>query len=154
MKRKPFPSKVREIKISYSSQLPPVKERITIRSSTDAYHILRANWDDAIMEWREEFKVIYVHRANHVLGISTYSTGSAIGTMVCTRQILAVALKGNVSGIILSHNHPSGNEQPSKADKDITQKMKQAAGYMEITILDHIIMTRDSYYSFADEGVL
>ena len=74
--------------------------------------------------------------------------------MVCTRQILAVALKGNVSGIILSHNHPSGNEQPSKADKDITQKMKQAAGYMEITILDHIIMTRDSYYSFADEGVL
>ena len=154
MKRKPFPSKVREIKISYSSQLPPVKERITIRSSKDAYHILRANWDDEIMEWREEFKVIYVNRANHVLGISTYSTGSAIGTMVCTRQILAVALKGNVSGIILSHNHPSGNEQPSKADKDITQKMKQAAGYMEITILDHIIMTRDSYYSFADEGVL
>ncbi|MGB1216545.1 MAG: JAB domain-containing protein, partial [Saprospiraceae bacterium] len=108
MKRKAFPSKLREIKVSYSSKLPPVKDRIQVRSSKDAYEVLMANWEEDLLEYREEFKVLYLNRANHILGLNTYSVGSATGTLVCTRQILAVALKSNSSGIILSHNHPSG----------------------------------------------
>lgn len=154
MKRKAFPSKLREIKVSYCSNLPPVKDRVQIRSSKDAFEVLMANWDENLIEYREEFKVLYLNRANHVLGLNTYSIGSAAGTLVCTRQILAVALKSNSSGIILSHNHPSGNSSPSSADRDITKRMKQAAEYMELSLLDHIIITKDSYYSFADEGEL
>ena len=71
------------------------------------------------MELREEFKVIYLNRANHVLGINTSSTGSATGTLVCARHILSIALKANAVGIVLSHNHPSGNTYPSESDKNL-----------------------------------
>lgn len=97
---------------------------------------------------------MYLNRANRVIGIHRHSTGGVAGTVVDTKQILAVALKSNASSLILCHNHPSLNLQPSQADLEITRKIKQAAQTMDLSLLDHLIITSEGYYSFADEGVL
>lgn len=88
-----------------------------------------------------------------MLGVYPLSTGGITGTMVDIRLILSVALKEAATGIILAHNHPSGNLQPSSADRDLTAKIKDACKYFDISLLDHLIIAPDrKYYSFADEG--
>jgi DNA repair protein RadC len=141
---------IAEIQVSYNTN-SRVKQKIT--SSASAYEILKANWNEGRLELQEEFKVLLLNRANDVLGIYNMSMGSVSGTVVDIRLLFAVALKCNASGIILCHNHPSGNLNPSDADKEITKKIKQASELFDIKMIDHIIITHFGYYSFLDSGI-
>ena len=105
-------------------------------------------------ESREHFMVIYLNRRNRVICHEVISLGGISGTIVDTRVILKRAIETNASAIILSHNHPSGNCRPSGQDKKLTEKIKAASLFFDITVLDHIIVSDEGYYSFADEGEL
>jgi DNA repair protein RadC len=96
-----------------------------------------------------------LNRSNAVLGILSVSKGGISGTVTDVRLIFQGALKTNASGIIVAHNHPSGNALPSDSDKKITQKIKEAGNLLDIQLLDHIIILPvEGYYSFADEGTI
>lgn len=102
----------------------------------------------------EVFAVIFLNRANRIKHFEIISSGGMTGTVADPRIILKKALEEEAVSIILSHNHPSGNLRPSKADQDLTEKIKHAAKYFDIQVLDHIIVSNEGYYSFADEGVI
>ncbi len=102
----------------------------------------------------EEFYVLYLDRANHVLGYRLISRGTTSACMVSSKIILSIGLQCNSSGIILAHNHPSGNLKPSIADQALTKKIQEGARLFDIKVLDHLIVTNESYSSFADEGIL
>ncbi len=144
---------VAEIQLTYKSNVKP-SLRPGISVSKDAYNVLVENWDSSKIEFVEQFKVMLLNRANKVLGICEVSTGSSTGTVADPKLIFAAALKANACGIILAHNHPSGNLKASQADLDLTKKMKEGGKFLEIQVLDHIIVTSEGYYSFADEGLM
>ncbi len=144
---------VSEIQLSYYPKFK-ISTRPTISSSGDAYKILNEKWDEGKIDFVEQFKVLLLNRANRVLGIFEASTGGVSGTVADPKTIFAAALKANASSIILSHNHPSGNTKPSEADIKLTKKLKEAGSFLEIPVLDHIIITSESYLSMADEGLL
>ena len=144
---------VPEIKIVYSAKVK-ASERPVIQSSGNIYSLLLSKWNLNNIELQEEFMVIYLNRANRVLGVYHASAGGIDGTVADTRLILAAALNMGASGIALSHNHPSGSLRPSRADEQLTSNIKEAARYHSINILDHLIITPESYYSFRDEGLL
>ncbi|MCC6815316.1 MAG: DNA repair protein RadC [Saprospiraceae bacterium] len=123
----------------------------SIRSSADSYEHLRYYLQD---ESVEESCVMYLNRANYVLHIGKVSKGGISNTIIDPRMIFARALELKATAIVLAHNHPSGNLNPSQADKDLTLKIKQAGIHMDINLLDHLIITQNSYFSFADEGLL
>lgn len=150
-----FPAwtKVAEVELVYKTKVK-ASERPVIKSSADCCNVLRQIWDENKLEMQEEFKVLLLNRSNRVVGVYEASTGGICGTVADPRLILATALKSLSVSLILAHNHPSGNLKPSKADEDLTQKIKMAAGFHDIKILDHIILTAETYYSFADEGLL
>jgi DNA repair protein RadC len=110
----------------------------------------------ALIEQKETFKMLLLNRANKVLGITTISEGGLSGTVTDVRLIYQYAIKGNCSGIIVAHNHPSGNQNPSESDLKITQKIKEAGNLLDIQLLDHIILTpeKEIFRSLADEGQL
>lgn len=128
----------------------PQKSR-PIRQSRDAYEQLRPLFEGLL---HEEFWVLYLNNANRVLHSFQLSKGGLTGTLVDVRLILKKALELGAVGLILGHNHPSGNLRPSKADVQITRKTKKAAGFMDIRLLDHLIVHGSEYYSFADEEQL
>ncbi len=144
---------VAEIQLIYKSNVKP-SERPRISTSKDARNVLMENWDDTKLELVEQFKVMLTNRANKVLGIFELSTGGVTGTVADPKLIFAAAIKGAACGIIIAHNHPSGNLSPSQADIDLTRKIKEGGRLLEIQLLDHIIITSEGYYSFADEGLL
>ncbi|MVO08559.1 DNA repair protein [Flavobacterium sp. TP390] len=143
--------KVAEIKVSYSN-IQSVKLKLT--DSNILFKFLLSKWNMDIIEFQEECKLVLVNKANIVLGIYDLSKGGISGTVVDIKIILSVALKCHASGIVLVHNHPSGNLIPSEADKQITKKLKQACDLIEIILLDHLIISRENYYSFCDSGNL
>ncbi|MDN5200786.1 DNA repair protein RadC [Fulvivirgaceae bacterium BMA10] len=126
-------------------------ERPKIRCSQDAYDLIRP---DLLDQPNEFFWIILMNRANSVIKKHTISTGGLSGTVADPKMIFKAALENRASAVILVHNHPSGNLQPSQADILLTKKLKDAGKVMEIPILDHIIFTDESYFSFADEGML
>ncbi len=144
---------VAEIQLSYKSNVKP-SLRPKISSSRDAHEVLKRVWNDSVIELCEQFKVIFTNRANKVLGVFEVSTGGIAGTVADPKLIFVAALKAGATGLILSHNHPSGNLTPSHADIELTKKIKEGGRLLEIQVLDHIIITSESYYSFADEGFL
>jgi DNA repair protein RadC len=144
---------VAEVQLSYSTKVKP-SLRPKITTSRQASEVLRSSWDDSKIELVEQFKVMFINKANRVLGILELSTGGISATVVDPKLIFVAALKAAASGIILSHNHPSGNLLPSQADIDLTRRIKEGGRLLEIQVMDHIIMTSESYYSFADEGLL
>ena len=144
---------VSEINISYKPKFKAC-ERPQISCSKDLYNILFNNWDQNKLELQEQFKIIILNRANKVLGISEVSTGGFAGTVADPKVIFSTALKACASSIILSHNHPSGNLKPSQADLNLTRKIKNGGELLDIAILDHLIITAESYFSFADEGLI
>jgi len=146
-------NKVAEIKLTYRSRVKP-SERPQVTSSTDSAEVLRQSWDTGKIEFIEQFKVMLLNRANRVLGVYELSTGGIAGTIADPKLIFAAALKACASSIILCHNHPSGNTKPSAADLQLTKKMKQGGELLDIIVLDHIILTSETYYSIADEGLL
>ncbi|MGO4770884.1 RadC family protein [Flavobacterium sp. W22_SRS_FK3] len=144
---------VSEIELSYKTRVKAI-DRPKITSSVEAYNITMQLWNANTIEFFEESKILLLNNSNKVLGVYTISSGGISGTLVDLRLIFAAALKANATGIILIHNHPSGQLIASEADKAITRKVKEAGSILEITLLDHLIITNESYFSFADEGVL
>jgi DNA repair protein RadC len=142
-----------EIQLYYKTKVKP-SERAIIRYSQDAYLIFKQHWQEDKLEFVEEFKVMLLNRANKVLGIVDISSGSTSNTIADPRIIFAAAIKANASGIIVSHNHPSGNLTPSQADIDLTRKLKEGGKLLEVQVLDHVIISTEGYYSFADEGLI
>lgn len=126
-------------------------EKPSMTTSSNVAQYLRSILQD---EHREVFVVVFLNRANRINGHHIVSTGGITGTVADPRIILKKALEENATGIILSHNHPSGNINPSREDISLTKKIKEAAGYLDITVLDHIIIGNDKYFSFADSGEL
>ena len=124
-----------------------------IRTSKDGENIFRNVWSDG-MEFREEFYMLLLNRANKVLGWYRVSEGGLTGTVVDTKIIFSIALKCHACGIMLAHNHPSGNITPSQQDIDLTKKLCAGGKLLEIPVLDHIILSAENYFSFADEGML
>lgn len=125
--------------------------RPQIRSSRDVYHILAPMLVDIP---HEEMWMLLLNRANKVIGKSLISKGGIAGTVVDIRLIIKEAINTLSTGVILCHNHPSGNFYPSKDDDDITFKIKKATSMMDIKLMDHIILSDNGYYSYQDEGRL
>lgn len=144
---------VSEIEVSYRPKFK-ASERPRITCSKDIYEVLYYNWDMNRLEYVEQFKVIFLNRGNRVIGIYEVSTGGMARTIADPKVIFSAALKCCASSIILSHNHPSGNLKPSQADINLTRKIKNGGELLDITVLDHLIISAEGYYSFADEGLL
>lgn len=143
--------KISEITVSYSSSS---NEKQKVTNSKDSYKYLQSSWNKNIIELQEEFKVMMLDRANQVLGIYSMSKGGVSGTLVDAKLVFSVALKCNASNIIIAHNHPSGNLKPSEADRNLTNKLKNAGKFLDIVLLDHIIITKNDFFSLADNGML
>jgi DNA repair protein RadC len=146
-----IPKEVSEIKVSYSTTNTP---KVKITSGDVAFELLLSLWDLDTIELQEEFKVLLLNRANEVLGIYPLSKGGITGTVVDSRLIFAVALKCNATGIILCHNHPSGTLKPSNTDITLTKSIKKCADFLDITLIDHLIITKNGFFSFLNEGKL
>ena len=143
---------VSELKISYNPKTRP-SDRPSISSSRQAWELFFKEWDSPA--YFESFKVMTLNRANKVLGVALISRGGLSGTVADPKIILQYALLSNASGIILAHNHPSGNMQPSEADIRLTRKIKDACTSLEISCLDHLILcSEEKYFSFEDEGIM
>ena len=126
-------------------------EKKKITSSSSVFELMQPSIGDLP---HEEFHIIYLNNSNKVIDKMQLSKGGITGTLVDVRLALKKALELGATSIILCHNHPSGNLNPSSADKQLTQKLKAAGESLDIKILDHLIVTEISYFSFADEGLL
>jgi DNA repair protein RadC len=127
------------------------RKKTSVTCSKDVADYLRINLKDYT---HEVFAVLYLNRANKINHFEIISKGGITGTVADPRIILKRALEEEATSIVLSHNHPSGNLQPSKADEDLTYKIKDAAALLDIKLLDHIIVSDAGYFSFMDEGLL
>lgn len=125
-----------------------------IASSYDTDKILRKMFDSDTLDYNESFITIFLDASNKTIGWHKVSQGGITSTVVDVRQIFSVALKVRATQIILAHNHPSGNLKPSAADGLLTDKIKQAGKVLDIKLLDHLILSDTSFYSFADNGIL
>ncbi|MBK8521690.1 MAG: DNA repair protein RadC [Chitinophagaceae bacterium] len=126
-------------------------EKTIVRSSRDIAAYLQATLKDFRYE---VFAVVFLNRANKINHFEIISKGGITGTVADPRVILKKALEEDATSIVLCHNHPSGNLKPSRADEELTKKIKEAAAYFDIKIIDHIIVSEDGFYSFADDGIL
>jgi len=145
-----IPFNCAEVTIQYKYSMP-YEQRKVIQKSIDAESVFRPYFAD-VMETKEFFYALYLNQAGQVTNISKISEGGIMSTVVDVRLILCIALQTQAAQIILAHNHPSGNIQPSKADQELTTKIKSAAVWMDIRVTDHIILSKHNYFSFADNG--
>lgn len=144
---------IAEIELHYKSEIP-VDKRLKVKSSQSAVDILRALWNPNTFELQECFNILLLNNSNHIVGFYPHSRGGITGTLADIRLIFITALKCGAVGLILSHNHPSGTLKPSRSDLALTKKIKNAGKFLDIKVLDHIILTKEGYYSFADNGEL
>lgn len=145
---------ISEVQLVYRTKVK-ASERLQVKCSKDAFNIFMESWDPDSIEHIEEFKLMLMTRSNKVLGIASISKGGISGTVTDVRIILQYAIKAIASGMIICHNHPSGNVQPSESDLKITRKIKESGNVMDIQLLDHlIIIPEGKYYSMADEGII
>lgn len=141
---------IAEVKMTYKTKVK-ASERVKINSSQTAHDLLKPFFNEE-MEYKELFYVMYLNRANKVIGIAKISEGGCSGTVADGKIIFQGALLANAQALVLAHNHPSGNLTPSNADLELTKKLVEFGNYIDLTILDHIILTSEDYYSFADNG--
>jgi len=144
---------VAEITIGYSSKVR-VSDRPKVTCSRQVYQVFLEFWNQDRVELVEDFHLMLLSRANRVLGICTISSGGTSGTVVDAKVVFATALKANASSMIVAHNHPSGNLIPSEQDRKLTKRLTEIGRALDLPLLDHVIVTNEGYYSFADEGVL
>ncbi len=123
----------------------------SVKTSADIAHFFMAQLQDKL---HEVFAVAYLNRANKINHLEVISEGGITGTVADPRIILKKALEHNAVNIVLCHNHPSGSLKPSRADELLTRKIKEAAQLLDMNVIDHIIVSGEGYYSFADEGIL
>ena len=142
---------ITSLEIGRRKSLQQALKKEKISSSKDAYNILQPIIGDLMIE---EFWVIYLSRSNKILSKEKISQGGITGTMVDNRLIFKHAIELNAVSLIISHNHPSGNIQPSNSDIQITHEIKKAGNLLNITLMDHLIVTQTSFFSFADENLL
>jgi DNA repair protein RadC len=142
-----------EYKLSCSMKVKQ-SELFPVLSSKDAYAYLKTCYEAGTIAYKEFFYVLFLNRANKVMGYSKISEGGITGTVADPRIILQLALMAGASALVLCHNHPSGGLKPSRQDEELTERIKQAAKYLDITVMDHVILSEEGYLSFADEGLL
>jgi DNA repair protein RadC len=151
MKKQSILKSIGEVKLSYiTKQDPETCPKIT--SPAVAVEIVRSLYSKHDIQRVELFMVIYLNRANRVIGWAKTSLGGISGTVVDARIVFQGAILKNASAMIVSHNHPSGQLIPSDADKRVTKKLVEGGKFLEIQVLDHIIITKNGHYSFADQG--
>ena len=145
---------IAEVKVSYTSKVK-AKDRVVVRTSADAYRAVRSLYDEDTIDYVESSYVLLLNRANQVIGKKLLSTGGTSSCIVDVKVIAQISLSTNAHGIILTHNHPSGNINASDQDISITRRVKNALDLFDIKVLDHIIVTSDNgYTSMADEGLM
>lgn len=145
--------KVAEVQVSYRPDYN-INDRPRITSSNQTFQLLKCQWDMGKIAFLEEFKVLLLNRGNRVLGIVDISMGGVSGTYVDPKVVFATALKANCSSLILVHNHPSGGTKPSESDIKLTKRLVECGKLFDIIVWDHIIISENSYYSFADDGIM
>lgn len=141
-----------EISVSYKST-EFVRPSSKVTGADDVYKLLQPVFQDFV-EHHEEFWIVLLNRANKVLGVSQIGKGGLAGTVADPKIIFQCALKANACSIIIAHNHPSGQLNPSQADISLTAKIKEAGKMLDLPLLDHLIMTAETFYSFQNEGLL
>jgi len=146
-------NQIAEVELIYKTKIK-ASERPLVKTSKEAADLLKQIWNENKIDFVEQFKVLFLNRANKVLGIFEVSSGGVTGTVADPKLVFVAALKANACSIIISHNHPSGNLTPSQPDEQLTQKIKQAGQLLDIKLIDHIIVSSEGYYSFADEGLV
>jgi DNA repair protein RadC len=142
-----------ECTLSYRSGVKP-QERVKITSVYEASKYLRSVWNVDAMEHHEEMMILMLNTGGQVLGWVKISSGGLAGTVCDPKLIFQAALLANAHSIMLCHNHPSGNLEPSRVDINLTERAKAAGKLLEIGVVDHIILTADSYYSFSEQGLI
>lgn len=152
-KNLPVNKNVPIIGLTYHSKVP-LDQQPLVNKSDDAYKLFIENWDMDTIELQEEFSILLLSSSKRVQGIYKMSKGGLCSTIIDRKLIFTAALKSRAHAIIIAHNHPSLSLTPSQADINITQKIKQAGEILDIIVLDHLIITPSSYYSFLDEGMM
>lgn len=141
-----------EICIKYKQDADVMKIKVT--TSKDAEKFLRLIFDADTIEYNESFFMVLLNRVNNTIGYVKISSGGISGTVVDAKMVFGIALKAGASGILIAHNHPSGQLKPSVEDINLTKKLKEGGKILDIGLLDHLILTNESYLSFADEGLI
>ena len=143
---------VSEIEITYK---PAIGSKPEVTSSSDAYLILKEYYPENQIALKEYFVVMYLNQANRVIGVQKLSVGGLTSAVADVRLLFGTALKVLATGVVISHNHPSGNLKPSLQDKNLTKQVNEAGKLLDIKLLDHLILTPDDQYiSMADQGIL
>ena len=143
---------VPEIKVRYNRSRKVFLGKVT--NSKDAADFIRRVYPRGSVELQEAFVVLYLNRRNEILGYYRHSVGGITGTVADPRIIFATAVTSASVGMIMAHNHPSGNLSPSQADIELTKKVKEGGKLLDVQLLDHVIITKISHYSFADNGLM
>ncbi len=141
-----------EIEVNYKR--PLFTEMKHIKRSDDAYRIIMQSINNKRIDLKEFFWVILLTHSNRIIGISEIASGTPKGVAINIMEIFQLILKTNALAFIVIHNHPSGNLKPSTTDKEITQKINKISNLLDVTLLDHLIITSEDYYSFCDNNIL
>lgn len=142
-------NEIHEVEIVYKR--PVISSMEAINCPYESAQLFRKLIPEGKIDFKEFFLVALLGRNNHVLGVAEISVGATNGTTVNVKEIFQLAIKTNSSAIILCHNHPSGNLTPSESDIKLTKKIKEACGFCDIALLDHIIISSESFESFIDD---
>ncbi len=145
--------KAAEVELIYRNKVPAAM-RPKVNSTLEAYELVMQSWSMEKIDFIEQFKVMLLNNANHVLGISEIASGGVGGVLIDPRLIYISALKLNATGIVLFHNHPSGSLKPSNTDIKLTQTLIKGGLYLDLVIVDHIIVTSEGYFSLEENGYL
>ena len=145
--------RVAEIQVSYNPKIK-LSQCPQITKSTDIYDLFRSRWDMDRIEFVEQCKMALLNHKMKVIGMYDLSTGGRTGTIVDPRLVFGIALKTNATGVIICHNHPSGNLKANQMDINLTKKLVAGGLLLDISLIDHMIITRDGFYSFDLEGML
>lgn len=145
-----FKSKLPKLELRY---IPTNVDKVKIKDSENASRFLRPLFNADTIEYAEEFVVIFINRANNTIGYMVME-GTTNSVSVCIQKLFSEALLCGAHGIIVAHNHPSGQLKPSEADKKLTSEIAVAGKILNIKLLDHLIITNNSYLSFADENII
>ena len=146
---------LREVVVSYrrTGELLP-ESGVLNQSSVVADYLRTSVYDENVLEYTESFVVLMLNHSNKVIGYHVLSKGGQTATTADLRVLFSVALRCGATAMVISNNHPSGSLKASQSDKDLTKRVVQAANILDIRVLDHVIVTADSYVSFADEGLI
>jgi DNA repair protein RadC len=142
-----------EVELIYKGGNPLAKS-IKVSSSTDCFKVLRSMWDENRIHLLEEFKMIVLDNDGSLLGVSHISTGTLNSCLADPKIIFTTALMARSASIVVAHNHPSSSLNPSEADMKLTKKLVDIGKLLDIKVHDHLILTKDRYYSFVDSGVM